>query len=97
MDVVHLRLFPFSLLGKAKQWFYVNHGPINTWSKCSEAFLKKFFSLGKTNALCGRISGFQQAASELFQRLRKGFKSMFLPVHTIGWRIGSFFIAFIMG
>ena len=51
-------------LGKAKQWFYANRDAINTWSKCSEAFLKKFFPLGKTNALRGRISGFQQAASE---------------------------------
>lgn len=63
-DAVRLRLFPFSLLGKAKQWFYANGEQINTWGKCSEAFLKKFFPLGKTNALRGRISSFQQAAAE---------------------------------
>jgi hypothetical protein len=50
-DVIRLRLFPFSLLGKAKQWFYSNKEAVSTWEKCSNAFLTKFFPLGKTNAL----------------------------------------------
>ena len=54
-DAIRLRLFPFSLLGKAKQWFYQNKEAISTWVKCSTAFLAKFFSLGKTNLLRGRI------------------------------------------
>ncbi|XP_052137637.1 uncharacterized protein LOC127756304 [Oryza glaberrima] len=63
-DTVRLRLFPFSLLGKAKQWFYANRIMINTWDKCSTAFLSKFFPMGKTNALRGRISSFQQTRDE---------------------------------
>ena len=62
-DVVKLRMFPFSLLGKAKHWFY-KENDINTRAKCSKAFLTKFFPLGKTNALCGRISSFQQTVME---------------------------------
>ena len=58
-DAIRLRLFPFSLLGKAKQWFYQNKEAVSTWDKCSTAFLAKFFPLGKTNALRGRISSFQ--------------------------------------
>jgi hypothetical protein len=50
--------FPFSLLGKAKQWFYAERDTINTWDKCSEAFFAKFFPVGKTNALRAKISGF---------------------------------------
>ena len=57
-DIIRLRLFPFSLLGKAKQWFYLNTEAVNTSDKCSVAFLAKFFPLGKTNALRGRISSF---------------------------------------
>ena len=34
------------------------------WDKCSKTFLAKFFSLGNTNALCGRISSFQQTEME---------------------------------
>jgi len=29
-DAILLRLFPFSLLGKAKQWFYINKDKHNT-------------------------------------------------------------------
>jgi hypothetical protein len=29
-DVVRLHLFPFSLLGKAKQWFYANREAVST-------------------------------------------------------------------
>ena len=57
MDVVRLRLFPFSLLGKAKTWFYSNKEAFNTWEACSNAFLAKYFPVGKTNALRNRISG----------------------------------------
>ena len=57
-DVIKLRLFSFSLLGKAKQWFN-KEKDIDTWDKCSKAFLAKFFPLGKTNALRGKISSFQ--------------------------------------
>ena len=63
-DAIRLRLFPLSLLGKAKQWFYANRASIDTWNKCSTAFLAKFFPMGKTNALRGRIASFQQATNE---------------------------------
>ena len=58
-DAVRLHLFPFSLVGKVKQWFYANKEAMSTWEKCSNAFLSKFFLLGKTNALRNKISGFQ--------------------------------------
>jgi hypothetical protein len=63
-EAIRLRLFPFSLLGKVKQGFYSNKEVVSTWEKCSNSFLAKFFSLGKTNALWNKISGFQQLADE---------------------------------
>jgi hypothetical protein len=63
-DVVRLRLFPFSLLEKVKQWFYSNKEAMPTWEKCSNAFLTKIFPLGKTNAFQNKISGFQQLTDE---------------------------------
>jgi hypothetical protein len=63
-DAVGLHLFPFSLLGKVKQWFYSNKEAVSTWEKCSNAFLAKFFPLGKTNALQNKISRFQQLTDE---------------------------------
>ena len=35
---IRLRLFPFSLTGKAKQWFYHSKGAIDKWDKCSTVF-----------------------------------------------------------
>jgi hypothetical protein len=63
-NAVRLWLFPFSLLGKAKQWFYSNKEAVPTWEKCSNPFLAMFFLLGKTNALRNKISGFQQLMDE---------------------------------
>jgi len=74
-DIIRLSLFPFSLLGKAKQWFYRNKETVSTWDKCSAAFLAKFFSLDKTNTLRGRISSFQQigmvSIPEAWERLQE--------------------------
>ena len=48
-DAILLRLFPFSLLGKAKQWFYTNKEKNTTWALCSTNFLANFFPTSKTN------------------------------------------------
>jgi len=59
-DVVLLRLFPFSLEGTTKQWFYQSKDQIKTWGECSKAFLEKFFPICQTNILRGKISEFHQ-------------------------------------
>lgn len=65
MDAIHLRLFPFLLLGKAKLWFYTSKATFNNnWQTCANAFLTKYFPVSKTNALRGKISGFQQQEDE---------------------------------
>ena len=75
MDVVCLWLFLFSLLGKAKTWFYSNKEAFNTWKACSNAFLAKYFPVGKTNALQNRISSIQQIPDdtipEAWERLQE--------------------------
>ena len=57
LDDVCLRLFPFSLLGKAKTWFYSNKEAFTTWEAGSNAFLAK-------NALRNRITRIQQLPDE---------------------------------
>jgi len=57
-DTILHRLFPFSLLGTAKQWFYTTKEKNTTWALCSMNFLAKFFPMGKTNALRGKITSF---------------------------------------
>ena len=64
IDNIRLRLFPFSLLGKAKMWFYTYKEGFNTWDACFNAFLVKYISMGKTNALQNKISSFEQLQDE---------------------------------
>jgi len=63
-DAILLRLFPFSLLGRAKKWFYANKDKNVTWAIYSTNFMAKFFTVGKTNALRRKISSFQQHNDE---------------------------------
>jgi len=63
-DAILLRLFPSSLLGRAKQWFYATKEKNTTWALCSTNFLASFFPMGKANALRGKISSFQQQHDE---------------------------------
>jgi hypothetical protein len=58
-DAVCLRIFLFSLLGKENNVSIPTRRQLSTWEKCSNAFLTKFFPLGKTNALRNKISTFQ--------------------------------------
>jgi hypothetical protein len=60
-DIKLLRLFLFSLEGRAKQWFYANKNNMDTWDDYSKAFLQRFFPIGKTNALRRKICNFPEA------------------------------------
>ena len=72
-------------MGKAKQWFYKDKEAVNMWAKCSMTFLTKFFPMGKTNALRGRILNFQQntmeSIPEVWERLQDYIQTC--PHHRI--------------
>jgi hypothetical protein len=76
-------------VGKAKQWFYKDNEAVSTWRKCSEAFLTKFFPIGKTNALRGRITNFQQELIETIPKAWEKLQEHVQHAPTIGWKIGS--------
>ena len=64
-DAVRLRLFPFSLRDRAKQW--LNSLPldsIETWNDLTEKFLTKYFSPSKTAKLRIEIHNFTQLETE---------------------------------
>jgi hypothetical protein len=51
------RLFPFSLLGKALQWFYSQPAEtVQDWNALMRAFMKEYYSLGKTQSLRNKIA-----------------------------------------
>jgi len=87
-DAILVLLFPFSLLGKAKQSFYTNKEKNTMWALCSTNFLAKFFPTGKTNALCGKISSFQQQHDETVPEAWEHFQDYILecPHHgMVNW------------
>ncbi|XP_040369382.1 uncharacterized protein LOC121051265 [Rosa chinensis] len=76
-DNLRLRLFPFSLKDKAKDWLYkIPAASINSWDNMKAAFLKKYFPPSKSNALRNLLMTFQEFPSELFHESWERFKDM---------------------
>ncbi|XP_056857116.1 uncharacterized protein LOC130506482 [Raphanus sativus] len=74
-DALKLRLFPFSLGDKARQWEKsLPSDSITTWDECKEVFLDKFFSISRTAKIRNEISGFQQRNLESFSEAWERFK-----------------------
>ena len=64
-NAVKLRLFPFSLRGKTKDWLLaLPTGTITSWEKCTNIFMTKFFPPAKTMQLRSNITGFRQEDRE---------------------------------
>jgi hypothetical protein len=75
-DQMRARLFLFSIFGKALQWFYSQ--PVETvqdWNALMRAFMKEYYSLGKTQSLRNKIATFAQyptkTISEAFKRFNE--------------------------
>ncbi|GAB2266565.1 hypothetical protein Dimus_037902 [Dionaea muscipula] len=65
VDAMRLILFPFSLRGQAKHWLStLPPNSIHSWEEMSRAFLKKYFSVGKTLQYRREITTFQQQSDE---------------------------------
>jgi len=84
----------FSLLGKAKQWFYANKEKNTMWALYSTNFLAKFFPTCKTNTLRGKISSFEQQHDETVLEAWQCFQDYILecPYHVMeNWLLMQIF------
>ena len=55
-EIVKLKLFPFSLWDRAKIWFsYLPRNSTDTWDKCKDAFITKYFPPAKIISLRNQI------------------------------------------
>ena len=99
VELASIRLcpFPFSLVGKAKQWFYKEKEAISTWDKCSVAFLVKIFPMGKTNALRGKFQTSSKLQWSPSLRRGRGCRITSKPARTTEWIIGSYSITSMKG
>jgi len=72
---------------------------VDTWEKCSAAFLTNFFPTSKTSALRGKISNFQQSSlesiPEAWERLQEYIRAC--PHHGMeDWLVlQNFYVGFI--
>jgi hypothetical protein len=64
-DQMKARLFPFSLLGKALRWFHSKPAEtVQDWNALMRAFIKEYYSPGKTQSLRNKIATFAQYPTE---------------------------------
>jgi hypothetical protein len=64
-DQMRVRLFPFSLLVKALQWFHSQPAEtVQNWNALMKAFMKEYYSPGKTQSLRNKIATFAQYPKE---------------------------------
>ncbi|KAK5836625.1 hypothetical protein PVK06_012421 [Gossypium arboreum] len=76
-DAIRLRLFPFSLRNKAKQWLNsLPRGSITTWEQMTEKFLLKYFPPTKTAKLRNDISSFVQMNLETLYDAWERYKDL---------------------
>ncbi|CAN6711810.1 unnamed protein product [Malus baccata var. baccata] len=76
-SILKMKAFPFSLLEKAKDWFYeLAPGTVTSWESMKRAFLEKFFPTSRVILLRKRISGIQQNQGESFPTYYERFKTL---------------------
>ncbi|RVW29377.1 hypothetical protein CK203_108771 [Vitis vinifera] len=67
IDLMRLKLFPFTLKDKAKIWLNsLRPRSIHSWTDLQAEFLKKFFPTHRTNGLKRQISNFSAKENEKF-------------------------------
>ncbi|KAL5564485.1 hypothetical protein UlMin_027649 [Ulmus minor] len=85
-DAVRLRVFPFSLRDRAREWLNsVPSESITTWDELVRKFLSKFFPPAKTAKLRNEITSFTQYDQESLYEAWERFKEMLrkCPHHGI--------------
>ena len=94
-DIVKLKQFPFSLRDRAKTWFSSPpKNSIDSWNKCKDAFISKYFPPTKIISLRKDIMNFKQLFHEHVTQSWERMKLMIRNCSTHGlslWMIIQFF------
>jgi len=90
-DIVKLKVFPFSLRDRAKVWFLsLPKSSIDSWNKCKDAFISKYFPPAKIITLRNDIMNFKQLDHEHVAQSWERIKLMIRnrPTHGLNlWMI----------
>jgi hypothetical protein len=97
VNIIKLKLFPFSLRGRAKDWLLsLPRNTIDSWDKCKDAFIGKYYPPTKIIALRSDIMKFRQFDNEHVAQAWARMKSMIknCPTHGLTtWMIVQIFYA----
>jgi hypothetical protein len=95
--IIKLKLFPFSLRGKAKDWLLsLPENSIDSCAKCKDAFIGRYYPPAKIIALCSNIMKISQFDNEHVAQACERMKSMIknCPTHGLTtWMIVQTFYA----
>jgi hypothetical protein len=90
-DIIKLKLFPFSLRDRAKTWFSsLPRNSIDSWDKCKNAFIAKYFPPAKIISLRNQMMNFKQLEQEHVSQAWERMKLMIrnCPTHGLSlWMI----------
>src|SRR4051812_34408315 len=90
-DIVKLKLFPFSLRGRAKDWLQsLPKNSIDSWDKCKDAFIGNYYPPTKIIQLRSNIMNFRQLDNEHVAHAWERMKSLVknCPTHGLtAWMI----------
>ncbi|XP_056692695.1 uncharacterized protein [Spinacia oleracea] len=91
-DAIRLRLFPFSLRDKAKEWLRdEGAGSFDTWDKLVKAFLVKFLGQEKTAKVRNELTTFRQTDDESLYESWRRFKRSLVEKISFAARIKGAF------
>jgi hypothetical protein len=96
-DIVKLKLFPFSLRGRAKEWLQsLPRNSIDSWDKCKDAFIGKYYPPAKIIQLRSNIMNLRQLDNEHVAQAWERMKSLVknCPTHGLTtWMVIQTFYA----
>ena len=96
-DIIKLKLFPFSLRGRAKEWLLsLPKNSIDSRIKCKDAFIEKYYPPAKIIQLRSNIMNFRQFDTEHVAQAWDIMKSMVknCPTHGLTmWMVIQTFYA----
>jgi hypothetical protein len=83
--IIKLKLFPFSLRGRAKDWLLsLPRNSIDSWFKCKDAFIGKYQPPAKIISLRSYIMKFKQFDNEYIAQAWEIMKSLIKNCPTHG-------------
>jgi hypothetical protein len=96
-DIIKLKLFPSSLRGRAKDWLLsLPRNSIDSWVKCKDAFIGKYYPPANIISLRSDIMRFKQFDNEHVAQAWERMKSLIknCPTHGLTtWMIIQTFYA----